>query len=149
MPLIPTMNDPEDNPKRESPLPASPGSACRTILNNPPSSGAYLAWDKLWRKWEILNWSEIHCSWIETAECDPGLRWTHWLPLPPPPGSEWHVLIQSWAGLVWHPVEVIKLGPSRCKVRFLDDNIKGKRGSVHTVPTGALRSPNAKVSDGR
>jgi hypothetical protein len=30
-------------------------------------------------------------------------------------------------------------------VRFLDDNIKGKRGSVHTVPTGALRSPNDKA----
>ena len=62
-----------------------------------------------------------------------------------PAGSAWHVLIQSWAGIVWHPVEVIKLGPSRCKVRFLDNNIKGKRGSVHTVPTGALRSPNDRT----
>lgn len=57
----------------------------------------------------------------------------------------WHVLISSWAGTVWHPVEVIRLSPARSKVRFLDDNIKGKRGSVHTVPTGALRSPNPTI----
>jgi len=54
----------------------------------------------------------------------------------------WHVLISSWAGSVWHPVEIIKLNPTRSTVRFLEDNIKGKHGSVHSVPTGSLRSPD-------
>jgi len=56
---------------------------------------------------------------------------------------KWFLLIVSWAGMVRHPVEVLKLNPSRSKVRFLDDNPKGKKGSIHHVPTSALYStPN-------
>lgn len=54
------------------------------------------------------------------------------------------LLLQSWAGLVKHPVEVLKFGTSRAKVRFLDDNPKGKRGSVRWVPLGALHSADER-----
>ena len=51
--------------------------------------------------------------------------------------------IQSWAGLTWHPIEIVGETPQRFRVRHLDSAFRGpkgwKEGQVRLVPKRAVR----------
>lgn len=47
--------------------------------------------------------------------------------------------LDSWAGRTQHTVKILKETPTRYKVLFLDDNLKGKRGDIKYVPKYCVR----------